>query len=705
MHSPRYRYRLYLLTLLILVGTGTLLVQLYHVQIEQQAYYREKVPSNSTVKVREPGIRGEIKDRNGITLAGNTQSFIVYFNLAEIHRAYVKKFGKTLKRTYIVSRKGAKKKIERTDIAGMVNQLIRPTLARYGLDAKYSAKAMEAHYNTHGGLVPFVFRKNISYKEFALFAELNLDLPGIDIAAAPKRVYPYGALASHIIGFIKQWKKGDIPKNYRHYIGDPYGEDGVERTMNDELTGREGIKEILKNEKGKTIRTIDYQPPAKGSDIYLTIDARIQYLTETVLKRAGKAAAIVMDPNTGEILAMASVPNFDPNDFIPSISTKRYAFYRENKAAPLMNRAISNFAPGSTFKLPAAIAGCKYGLYRETNNCIGYTSYGKTKIHCWKHSGHGVLALSEAIQRSCNPFFMHYTNKIGYKKVVEVYQMLGLGSQTGIELPRENAGVVPGSQRWKTRFPNERMTDALTGMMGIGQGYCQATPLQLAAVVSTIANGGKYYQPHLIKKITNSLTNTTKITTPTVKVNLLKEGVLPKHLATIRYGMRLAATAIGGTARRACPEDVIIGAKTGTAQTTDMGVKTHVAWTVAFAPFKNPRYVVVVAVKRGGSGGKVAGPLVKLILTALLEKDKGQRLHLAKTKPYRGHLELIPEIVVDEENPLTELFDDGETGDEAASIKTSSDKKINQPRNQPTPSITPEVDERGSVIPKAIPVP
>ncbi len=709
MAAPRFRYRLYILTLLILVGTGVLLTRLYDFQITNRDHFREKVPSNKTVEVREPGTRGDIKDRNGLTLAKNKQSYIVYFNLAEIHKAYLNttdKDGnkrKTLKRTILVNRNGSKAKIKRTDIAGMVNELIRPQLAAHNLDADYSAKAMESHYNTHGGLVPFVYRKNLTYDEFAKYAEQNLQLPGVYISVAPAREYPLGAHASHVLGFIKPWKKGDLPNGYLHYIGDPYGEDGIEKSMNSELTGREGIKTILKNDKGKTIGIVDYQRPAKGSDIYLTLDARVQQITETILQEygVGKGAALVMDPNTGEVIAMASVPNYNPNDFIPSITQKKYDVYRNNKAVPLINRAISNFAPGSTFKLPAAIAGCKNNMHRSKCNCSGYTHYGNIAIGCWKTTGHGTLGLAESIQRSCNPYFMNIANKIGYRKMVKTYQMLGLGKQSGIRLPRENSGVVPGSNRWKKRYPNEKMTDAYTGMMSIGQGYSQATPLQVASFLSTIVNGGKYYQPRIIHKTKNELTKKETLYSQKHQINLLQEGISKQHLETIKYGMRLAANAPGGTAGRAKPNTpgIIIGAKTGTAQTSDRGIKTHVAWTAAFAPYNKPKYVVVVAVKRGGSGGKVAAPLVKLILESIFEIEKGKKVTLKKTQPYEGHMNLIEETIIPENSNISSLFSDGETGNEASAVRIIK-PKINPNAGtipkKPEPSITPEVDPRGS---------
>lgn len=693
---PRYRYRLYLLTLLVLVGLGALLTRLHDFQINRTEHFRSLTPQNYTVKVREPGIRGDIYDRNGIKLAENTYKYAVYFNLEEIANAYKETNKKKLSKEVIVTRKGSPRKIKRTDIVAMVNELIRPKLAELGLDAPYSSRALASHFRSHGGLVPFLFRSDLTFDEFSTFAEKNRDIPGVYVSVIPERKYPYGSLASHVLGFIKPWKKGNIPKDFRHFVGDPYGEDGVEKTMNDALTGLEGVTTILKSEKGKTLRVVDRIKPAKGSDVTLTIDARVQYLTEMALRKAGKAAAVVMDARNGEILAMASVPDYDPNDFIPSISRKRYAFYRDNTAAPLINRAIRSFAPGSTFKLPTAIAGCKYGLHRHTHNCIGYTQYGKdTRIKCWLHSGHGRLSLAGAIQRSCNPFFMNYANTIGSRKMAEVFLMLGFGKRTLVELPHESTGSVPATPAWFKKYPNERVTPAVTGMISIGQGSCEATPIQLTSAVSAIANGGKLYQPHLIKSIANITTRRSRNTQPQVLVDLLKEGIEEKHLTTIRYGMRLAAHEIGGTAGRAAPQGILIGAKTGTAQTADLGIRTHVAWTAAFAPYEDPRYVVVVAVKRGGSGGAVAGPIVKLILTGLFEQEAGRKLPIAVQKPYKGHQKLIKEITLPNENILSSVFPEGETGNEAENIDTPPVKNEKQPT--PQPEITPEIDAGGSL--------
>ncbi|MFC5051017.1 penicillin-binding protein 2 [Rubritalea spongiae] len=693
MTSSRFRFRIYILTGIVLAGAGVLLTSLYDFQIERQDEFRKLVPTNYEVKIREPGVRGEITDRTGLVLAKNNRNYQLVFNIKEIHKDFLNHWYEQHK---------GEKDAEPPGIIDIINSWVRPRLAKQRLDTTYSARALEAHYKTHGGLVPFVFRDDLSYDQFAHFAEHSLELPGVYVTVSPRREYPYGSLASHVLGYLKQWEKGDVPPDFKHYTGDPKGISGVEATMNQYLVGTEGIRTVLKNEKGQNLRVVDYIKPAQGSKVELTLDSKIQYLTETVLRRAGRAAAVVMDPRTGEVLSMASVPDFNPNDFIPNITSSKYAAYRENKSAPFLNRAISTFPPGSTFKIPAAIAGSKNGLHGMHCDCVGHTSYGKAKIRCWKQWGHGVLALEEAIQRSCNPYFMKIANTLGTEKMVEEYALLGIGKPTGVRLPKEAPGILPGSVDWQRRYRNKVMTPALTGMLSIGQGDSEATPLQMASIVSAVANGGKLYQPRIIRKVSHPDLGIQISNRPKLKADLILDGLNPDHLQSIREGMRRAAHQTGGTASRAVPKGITIGAKTGTAQTYDLGIKTHVAWTVAFAPYDDPRYAVVVAVKRGGSGGKVAGPLVKLILTGLFAQEEGHSLPLKKQIPYEGNTNLISEISLPEDNHLDATFAaNGETGDEASSIVIihPEPEEIEQ---LPAPSIRAEVDQRGSVPPRAI---
>lgn len=704
MVEPRYSFRLYILTALILVGFGALLSRLYQYQIKERPRFLKQVPSNYTVTIREPGIRGDITDRNGVTLVQNQRNYQVIFNLEEIRDDYRRYLLQTRgKDDPLVENFRSKKTHE------VVNEWVRPKLARHQLDNDYRASSLDTHFITHGGLVPFTFRDNLSYDQFAVYAEHNLELPGVDVRVNPQREYLYGSLASHILGYVKQWEKGEIStedkQRFKHYTGDSKGIAGVEATMNEYLTGEEGIKTLLKNDKGEVLQMVDYIKPDVGSRVELTIDAHIQCLVENTLRRVGRAAAVVMDPHTGEILAMASVPDFTPSYFVPSIDPDAWENYRNNNAHPLVNKAINNFTPGSTFKLPTAVAAALHGHAHESKNCPGYISYGTIKIHCWKRTGHGLLNLEESIQRSCNCYFMRVANEMGSQHMQEVFQLMGLGVKTGIELPSESAGFYPGNGFWRQRLrPGQSVTPSITGMMSIGQSDSAASPVQLASLVSMIANGGRYYKPRIVKRVIHPRQGILVDNRPVLKTDLLQHGIKERDLERIRKGMWLAANQLGGTARSAAVKGRDVCAKTGTAQTVDQGEKSHDAWTVAFAPYEQPKYVVVVAVKRGSSGGAVAGPLVHLIMRGLFAREEGLELPLQAMKEYNGDFLVREKVELPDEGGLLAIAyeDSGETGDEI------SDLPVNRPPASPgrphlnKPSIRQRADAAGSVAPKAI---
>ncbi|MGJ8676490.1 MAG: peptidoglycan D,D-transpeptidase FtsI family protein [Akkermansiaceae bacterium] len=697
--EPRYRLRLYMLTALILIGLGALVSRLYDYQIQQKARFLKQVPSNYTITIREPGIRGEITDCRGVVLAENLVNYEVVFNLEEIRDDYKRYLLETLGTDSV-------EKFREIKTSQIITDWVRPKLAAHNLDTNYNARALNTHYITHGGLVPFTFRNDLSYDQFAHFAEHNLELPGVDIRVSPIRHYPYGSLASHVLGYVKDWGKGDIPeeakRKFRHYTGDSKGVTGVEATMNEFLTGEEGIKTLLKNEKGKVLKMVDYIKPDAGARVTLNIDSEVQYLVENTLRNVGRAAAVVMNPNTGEVIAMASVPDFTP---APNYSAQVWQRYNENKANPLLNKAIGNFTPGSTFKIPTAIAAAIHGHGQDHKNCPGYTIYGKIKIHCWiGHKGgqHGVLGVQEAIQRSCNPYFMNVANDIGSKNMLSTFQLLGLGKQTGIELPSESQGFVPGDRHWKLNPDNGPVTPAITGMMSIGQSQSAATPLQIATMASAIANGGKLYKPRIIKKITSASGQTLLENKPQLVVDLLEKGLKPADLENIRQGMWKAANENGGTAKRVALEGRDVAAKTGTAQIYDMGLRTNDAWTLAFAPMDKPKYVVVVAVKRGTSGGGVAGPLTHVILRGLFARDEGLQLNLEKMQEYEGDFLVRNEIVFPDASELIELRAEeiGETGNEIPDTIIST---LEEPvLVTPQPTIRQEADAEGSTAPRAI---
>ncbi|MDP4625082.1 MAG: penicillin-binding transpeptidase domain-containing protein [Akkermansiaceae bacterium] len=731
--EPRFRLRLYLLTALILVGFGTLLSKLHEFQIDRQDEFLALVPGNRTVTVREPGIRGEITDRNGIPLARNLRNYVVSFNLEEILRAYRLQHDESPTLDRLTTQDGLPRKRSEKDIVTIVNEWTIKPLQELGLAKNYNASALRTHYLTHGGLVPFTYRADLTYEDFARLAERNLEFPGVTLSIRPQRQYAYGTLASHVLGYVKQWEKGDISsadkRAYDHYIGDSKGVDGVEATMDEYLRGPEGKKTILKDEKGRTIGMLDFTKPGIGGQVELSIDARIQFLLENTLRRAGRAAGVVMDVRTGEVLAMASVPDYDPNVFIPPFSKPQIekidSYWASPRLSPFTNRAIAKFEPGSTMKVATAIAGSIQGLDKNSYNCSGYVPYGNHKIGCWiynmKGGSHGTLSLPSALQQSCNPYFNQMANAMRWQGMLDGCSLVGFGNKTGIELPNEDPGLLPGSRAWRASYPNETMTPALNAMTSIGQGYMLATPLQLTAMAAAIANGGKYYRPRLVKKVVAEDGKVLVPDFPELVVDLLQNGVKEDDLALIRKGMYMAVNVPGGTAGKVRMDDIEVCAKTGTAQTTDNGKKSNNSWVMAFAPYEEPRYAIVILVQAGTSGGGVCGPLVNTVLTGIFAQENGMRLPLKPQNEYAGHLETIAAI-----EPLPDILaaieaseipasdpsvtaqpseeDIGETGNEISGIVPDVPSGSTPVLVTPKPTITEETDTEGQVLPRAIPI-
>jgi len=719
--EPRYRLRLYLLTALILIGFGVLLSRLHDFQIERQQYFSAKVPGNREVTVREPGIRGEITDRNGIALARNLRTYQVSLDLEEIYKAYQKENQVTPELERVVMRDGQPRPTTEKDIVKIVNESVIRRLKEPDLNLarNFNARTLRVHYLTHGGLVPFSYRADLTYEEFARLAEHNLELPGVYLSTRPIREYPYGTLASHILGYVKEWGK-DIPqaaaRKFDHYVGEERGVDGVESTMDEVLSGPGGKRTLIKNEKGRIVGTQDwdYTRPGVGARVELTIDARAQYLVENVLRRAGRAAAVVMDVHTGEVIAMASVPDYNPNDFIPTISQARWDYYKDRVSmAPFTNRALEAYAPGSTFKVPTALAASIEDKANRSYSCSGIVFYGNTPVRCWiqqKGGRHGSLDLTRAIQQSCNPYFNLMANNIGGQAMVEGFQLVGFGKQTGIELPSERAGNLPGSRAWRTARPGAVLTPHTIAMLSIGQGEAMATPLQLCSMVAAVANGGKYYQPRIVKRAVAADGSIVIPDQPKLEVDLINAGVKPKDLELIRKGMWMAANQAGGTAGRVRLPKIEVAAKTGTAQTTDNGKASHNSWLMAFAPYEEPKYAVCVLVQHAGSGGAVCGPLANLIFRGLFAQDDGLRLPLQPQTEYAGHTDKIeaielPADVLAAINASEFEEDLGETGDEAGDLSIDIIPVTPEPVVLPTPTITLEDDEEGSVAPRAIAVP
>lgn len=685
--ESRFRFRLYLLTALILLGTVSLLHRLHQFQIKDQHYYIRKKPGFSVVAIREPGVRGEIKDRNGVYLAENYRIYELVVNLGEVRDSWVRQWKVEKAVT------GEEEASKVPEIDEIVERLILPRLMELGVEPRLNRKAIRTHYITHGNLVPYVFPGELDFDQFSRLAEHKLGLQGVYVNSRPQRRYPLGTLAGHVVGYVQQWKKGTYTAaekaEFAHYFGDSKGVSGVEKTYNEILTGQHGKRSLYKDEKGQIIgRTVDSRPPAQGADLTLTIDAGVQCLTENVLRKAGRAAAVVMDVNTGEVLAMASVPNYDPNDYVPSLTQKSADYYYQNKGRPFTNRAVSSFMSGSTTKIPVALTAAMNGQTSFTDNCIGYVAFGpRTRIRCHNPSGHGRIALESALQRSCNPYFMDLANKMGRQKVVDGFSILNLGRRTGVGLPEEAPGVLPGSEAWKQKQePGSIVTASQLAQTAIGQWHMQATPLQICAITACVANGGKYYRPRLLKeaKLSDDIVIPDR---PQIEVDLVEEhGLSPSNLKRIQRGMWLAGNQAGGTGQRVTVKGFPAAVKTGTVQLGTKNNRKNNAWVTAYAPFEKPRYAVTVFVEGGGSGGKVAGPLAHMILRGIAATEKGLRLPVKRMGKFSGHFDAIKEIELPQDSLLSiTLEEEGEIGDDLIEALDESQPVKVKPKIIPLP--------------------
>ncbi|MBM7854528.1 penicillin-binding protein 2 [Desulfohalotomaculum tongense] len=519
---------------------------------------------------------------------------------------------------------------------------------------------------------PVKIAANVPLETVLEIEQHRLELPGVVIDIEPVRDYPLGGIAAHVVGYVRQISEQELEerkdKGYRP--GDEIGKLGLERKYEDYLRGTAGARQVEVDAQGRPVRDLGISKPVPGNGLILTIDHKVQkaadealarqikYLQENTKHKDAKAGAVVaVDVHSGEILALASYPTYDPRVFTKFLPEETWRELVEKQA--FTNRALSAYPPGSTFKMVVGIAGLETGIIDPDKKMFdpGYFMAG-TRINDWKPGGHGYVDLRKAIQISCNTYFGTYALEIGIDKIAEYAGQFGLGSVLGIDLyPGEEEGILPTPeskyQLWKQNLSSEQRKqleeieakykelienaagekerqrlrrqlrrerqrinwnlvwyDYDTGNTSLGQGDSKYTPLQLACYTAAIANGGTLYKPHLVKEIIDHRHRTVKKFSPEV---IRKIDVAPENLAVIREGMKLVAQP-GGTAYYQMKDlPVAVGAKTGTAEV--FGEDNH-ALIVAFAPADDPQIAVAAIIQHGGHGGTGAGPVVHDVLAA-----------------------------------------------------------------------------------------
>ncbi len=700
----------------MVIAFSALVGKLWYEQVLRgESVWKKKIAGKSEVTVRIPAERGEIRDRNGVTLVTNRASYEVDFYLPDMVRGYRRDYGFVPQSDYYATIKQMKKKLKEPDVVRIVNETVIPKLDELDLAQDYNSEQLQKHYR-NDTLVPFTYQEELDFKTIAKFSEHDLGLPGVEIAVKPVRQYVYGALAAHLLGYVGAPHDVNILPdigNYTFYQPDVDGKSQIEQSMDKYLRGEPGKRILRKSVKGVIEGEDRMIPPKSGNNVYLTLDARVQMIVEQALRHPslGRAAAVVIDPNNGDILGMGSVPSFDPNIFIPSITPEAWKALADDEAVPLVSRAVSGFPPGSTFKIITALSGLGKGLAGNSYNCPGGLTIGDHYFRCWiadKHGSHGNLGLTDALKVSCDCFFYQYGIAASIESMDHIGKILGIGEHYDLGLGDEKDGTMPGPEWMRTKYPQLKWTNPHTANVTIGQGYVLASPLQMAMAYSAVANGGIAYEPRLVRTVLTpdgqpALDENGQVAVPDqpkIRGDLRKE-LTKEQIDLVRQGLwkvvnEKGGPGGGGTGGKARLANIVVAGKTGTAQATDRGKKEHIAWFCCFAPFDKPRYAMCVMVQNGEHGGGVAAPVAAHILEQCLAMDQGTyKPDLVRLTPARNPnpfatIEALPDYK-DTQKVTVNVEED------SASSHEPSTASVDLKTGKAKPDIRASADERGKV--------
>jgi penicillin-binding protein 2 len=608
---------------LLLGGTQAVLLsalvgRLYQLQVVDTQRFSTLAEENRINLRLLPPSRGLIFDRTGQPLAVNRNNFRA---MATSDRG-----------------RGAELLVDRLDLILNLGEAEKGRLVR---ELRRSRNAQ-----------PVVVRENLGWEEVARVEFNAPDLPGVFIDLGQTRDYPEGELMSHIVGYTGRVSDEDLAGR-----DDPvlqlatlrFGKKGVERSLEDELRGRAGAVQVEVNAVGRVVRELDRTEGQPGSNALLTIDLDLQRFVAERIKEHQSGSVVVMDVVTGDILAMVSTPGFDPNAFARGITQAEWRDLLDSPERPLNNKAIGGvYPPGSTYKMVTALAALESRAIDPWTRlpCAGFLELGNIKFHCWLRGGHGSTNVTEAIAASCDCFFYEAARRAGIDKISDVAGRLGFGRVSELGLPGESPGIQP-SRSWKQEKLGKTWQHGDTFNLGIGQGYMNSTPLQLAIMTARIANGGYEVQPNLLLASATPREELAppaprdKPTAPSMRFN-------PQHLSVIRDGMFAVVNSSLGTANqlridakgKLLEPQLRFSGKTGTAQVKritererDMGITQamlpwhlrHHALFVCFGPADKPRYACAVIIEHGMAGGATAGPIGRDVLVETMKRDPSRK--------------------------------------------------------------------------------
>ena len=594
----RFRLRVVVAAVFVLVCFGLLAARFHHLQVKRHDYFLTRAEDNRIALLPVVPHRGTIVDRRGVVLARNYATYTI-----EITPSQVRNLDATL-----------------DELAGLL-----PLDAR---DRRRFRKLYEESRNFES--VPL--RSRLTDEEVARVVSQRYRLPGVDVKARLLRDYPQGSTASHVIGYIGRITERDVERieeagNAANYRGTLHmGKAGLEQSYEHELHGTTGFEQVEVNAGGRAVRALSHTPATPGNDLELTLDIELQKVAEKAFGDR-RGALVAIEPSTGGVLALASMPTYDPNLFVDGISTQDWKALNDSPDHPMLHRAIySTYPPGSTFKPFMALAGLETGkrTARQAMYDIGYFQFGGHRFMDDKIGGHGMVDLHKSIVVSCNTYYYQLANDLGIEGIAGFMAPFGFGERTGIDLPGEATGVLPSPEWKRQRFKRpeqQRWYAGETISVGIGQGYNAYTPLQLANALAALVNHGKLFRPHVVKYVVDARTGERRAVEPEP---LRQIPLRDAHLKAVLDGMvDVNRTGTGKRAFKGAPYTV--GGKTGTAQVFSLRGQRYVegrvrerlrdhSWFVAYAPAENPKIALAVLVENGGFGAQSAAPIARQVI-------------------------------------------------------------------------------------------
>jgi len=577
-----------IIILVCLLTFFVILSRLFWLQVIKGNEYNAIAKGNRIRQRIIPAERGIIYDRFGTPLVTNVASYNLYFIPADLPDDKV----------YLIKRLAKILEKSQKEINDILNSVITNSYQ------------------------PVLITNNLRHEQIIALKTIENELAGIELSVEPQRKYIENSGLAHILGYVGKINQEELKNKENYRFNDFIGKNGIELFYEDYLKGQDGIQEVEVNASGKTQKILNKISPHIGQDIILSVDLDLQKEITQVLSQALKknktahgASAIALDPNSGEVLAMVSLPDYDNNYFSAGILASAYNDYLNDKNNPLFNRSIAgNYPPGSTFKPLMALAALEDGVINKNKTFLstGGLRIGQWFFPDWKYGGHGRTNVIKAIAESVNTFFYYigggYSDftGLGVEKIVAYAKKFYLNNKLGIDLPGEASGFLP-TRKWKEKTKGEPWYIGDTYHLSIGQGDILVTPLQVATYTATIANGGILYQPHLLKIITtdNSSQNFKQLN------YILADNIATqKNIDIVRQGLRAAV--LKGSARSLQYLPVSSAGKTGTAQVG--GQQNYHAWFTGFAPYESPKIVLTILIENGGEGSSVSVPVFKEVI-------------------------------------------------------------------------------------------